>query len=474
MAFFDLVPAKMREKKLTIHDLQNILLFCASLPRFCPERKTTGLGEKRHEHPLAHRNRPTAMAPVFHRKKPPSGQSLLKKGRPIHIFLFCPLRPNAIVKEGNLLHVPERIEKIMSDKLDISLLYVEDEALIRLAVAHMLKRLVRELHIASNGEEGLALFRTIRPDVVITDIRMPIMDGLALVEQIRRIDQECIIIVGTAYSDTEYFLQLIGAGINHYLLKPIREEQCLEALRKSSETIRLKKELQRYYESLERDLQLAGNLQRQLLPKADTGQSPASVRALFFPMQHVSGDFFDYKWSENRRILQGCVLDVMGHGLSAALQVSALSLLFRQSCERNLFPGDTLSFLNGEFLLCTRGEAFAAGIVFRFDFFRNKLTYASAGGGQFLALAASFRGFVRTPGLFLGVESNTLYEEHSLPISPNDAFFFLSDGFYESFPQEKGIADLTLSETENILLELAHRKNPTDDASALIVHVDPL
>lgn len=361
----------------------------------------------------------------------------------------------------------------MPDKLDISLLYVEDEALIRLAVAQMLKRFVRELHTASNGEEGLAVFRTIRPDVVMTDIRMPIMDGIALVEQIRRIDQECIVIAGTAYSDTEYFLQLIGSGVNHYLLKPIREEQCLEALQKSSETIRLKKELKRHYDLLERDLRLAGNLQRQLLPEADTGRRPASVRTLFFPLQHVSGDFFDYRWSENRRFLQGCLMDVMGHGLSAALQVSALSLLFRQSCERNLSPGNTLSFLNAELVPCMKGESLAAGIVFLFDFFRGTLDYSAAGGGQFLSLAASFRGFVRSPGLFLGVDSDTLYDEQSMPIGPSDAFLFLSDGFHEPFPPRKCDAGLTLQQTEDILLELAHLETRTDDASALIIHVDP-
>jgi CheY-like chemotaxis protein len=361
----------------------------------------------------------------------------------------------------------------VSDKLDISLLYVEDEALIRLDVVQMLRRFVRELHTASNGEEGLAVFRTARPDAVMTDIRMPVMDGISLVEHLRRIDRECIVIVATAYSDTEYFLQLIGLGVNHYLLKPIREAQCLEVLQKSSATIRLKKELKRHHEALERDLRVAGVLQRQLLPADDTGQKPASVRTCFFPMQHVSGDFFDYRWSKNRRFLQGCLLDVMGHGLTAALQVSALRLLFRQSCERNLSPEKTLAFLNRELVPCMQEESFVAGIVFLFDFFRKTLHYAAAGGGQFLAIAASFRGFVRSPGFFLGVDPDTSYDEHSMPIGPNDAFLFLSDGFHELFPKERCHPDLSLEEAETILLELARPGNLTDDASALIIHVAP-
>lgn len=359
----------------------------------------------------------------------------------------------------------------MPDRLDISLLYVEDEAIIRLAVAQMLKRLVRELHTASNGEEGLALFRAHRTDVVMTDIRMPIMDGITLVEQLRLIDRECIIIVGTAYSDTEYFLQLISLGVNHYLLKPLREEHCLEALQKSSETLRLKKELKKHYDVLKQELELAGTLQRHFLPDIDAGSSPASVHTLYFPIRHVSGDFFDYQWSEDRRFLRGCVLDVMGHGLAAALQVSALNLLFHQSCQRTLSPRDTLAFLNAELVPCMKGESFAAGTAFLFDFLEGTLHYSSAGGGQFLSLASSFRGFVRSPGLFLGVDGSATYDERSLSIGPNDAFFFLSDGFFEMFPPEKLDEHLTPEEANDILLEIAHRTDRTDDASALVVRV---
>ncbi|MDA8432030.1 MAG: response regulator, partial [Nitrospiraceae bacterium] len=89
----------------------------------------------------------------------------------------------------------------VDDRLPVSVLYVEDEPLTRQVVARMLGRRIAELYEASNGQEGLALFKERRPDIVISDIMMPLMDGIEMSREIKSLDKGARIILTTAYSD---------------------------------------------------------------------------------------------------------------------------------------------------------------------------------------------------------------------------------------------------------------------------------
>src|SRR5208283_2378223 len=105
--------------------------------------------------------------------------------------------------------------------LDISVLYVEDELPTRDKIARILKREVRCLFLAENGKEGLALFELHHPDIVITDIKMPVMDGLEMVERIKTIDKDVPVILTTAHGEADYLMEAIKVGVDRYLLKPV-------------------------------------------------------------------------------------------------------------------------------------------------------------------------------------------------------------------------------------------------------------
>jgi len=115
---------------------------------------------------------------------------------------------------------------------DISVLYVEDEPIIRLEVENMLKNITRNVVTATNGVEALNLFKKGQFDIVITDIRLPKMDGLALSREIRKLSPEIPIIITTAYSDADCLLDAIEIGINQYILKPIQFEKIITSLKK--------------------------------------------------------------------------------------------------------------------------------------------------------------------------------------------------------------------------------------------------
>jgi diguanylate cyclase (GGDEF)-like protein/PAS domain S-box-containing protein len=106
---------------------------------------------------------------------------------------------------------------------DIALLYVEDEPESRAMLSRMIAANYPDLSIqvAENGEAGLALFREKRHQIVLTDINMPVMNGIQMAREMSALEPDVVVVAVTAHSDTSYLLSAIEIGIHHYVLKPI-------------------------------------------------------------------------------------------------------------------------------------------------------------------------------------------------------------------------------------------------------------
>lgn len=114
-----------------------------------------------------------------------------------------------------------------------SVLYVEDDAEIREQLARFLERRVGMLYTAANGQEGLDIWRRHKPEVVVTDIMMPVMDGLKMAEAIKQEDPSAPVIVTTAFNETNYFLRAIDIGIDKYVIKPVKTDLLIQAIQQS-------------------------------------------------------------------------------------------------------------------------------------------------------------------------------------------------------------------------------------------------
>ncbi|HJW02067.1 MAG TPA: HD domain-containing phosphohydrolase [Azospira sp.] len=112
----------------------------------------------------------------------------------------------------------------------LRLLYVEDEDEVRELLSRFLGRRVGTLDVAVNGKEGLAAFQRGEYDVVVTDIKMPEMDGLEMASQIKATERAVPIIVVTAYSDRDYLMRAIDLGVDRYVTKPIDPDALLTAI----------------------------------------------------------------------------------------------------------------------------------------------------------------------------------------------------------------------------------------------------
>ncbi|MDX1294650.1 MAG: response regulator [Sulfurimonadaceae bacterium] len=102
-----------------------------------------------------------------------------------------------------------------------TILLVDDEIDIQNALGTLLKMWTPNVLIAGNGEEGLKLYEEEKPDIIITDIRMPVMNGLEMIRKIRQSDINIPIIITTAFDEGAYLFEAMEMHVDRYLLKPI-------------------------------------------------------------------------------------------------------------------------------------------------------------------------------------------------------------------------------------------------------------
>ena len=131
----------------------------------------------------------------------------------------------------------------------LKLLYVEDHEESRILTLEILKTLFKNIVVASNGKEGLDKFihhendkDYNKIDIIITDINMPIMDGLSMVEKIRKINEDIPVIILSAHSETKYFVRSINIGVNNFLFKPMDVNKLISILKNTLEKLILKNE----------------------------------------------------------------------------------------------------------------------------------------------------------------------------------------------------------------------------------------
>jgi len=127
----------------------------------------------------------------------------------------------------------------------LTLLYVEDEELTREIFSEFLSRLVGVLISAENGAEGLDAYRKHNPDIIITDIQMPVMDGMAMIKEIRDLDKHksVPIFVTTAFDQVDYLKRSIPLGVCEYVFKPLDPGKFTESLLMCSRQICEEKKL---------------------------------------------------------------------------------------------------------------------------------------------------------------------------------------------------------------------------------------
>ena len=115
---------------------------------------------------------------------------------------------------------------------DVTVLVVDDQRLVREGIASLLdiQEGVRVVGQAVNGQEAVERALALSPDVILMDLRMPVMDGIVATAQIRRQMSGCQVIMLTTFDDDEYIVKSLRAGAVGYLLKDIPASQLAQAV----------------------------------------------------------------------------------------------------------------------------------------------------------------------------------------------------------------------------------------------------
>jgi len=118
-----------------------------------------------------------------------------------------------------------------------SILLAEDDKMLQQSFAKLLGFYVSSVFVASDGIEALNIYKQNNPDIIITDVKMPKLDGIEFIKKIRESDSKIPIVVTSAYTDKEYLLESIKLSLVEYLIKPMREDDLDRVLSRCADII---------------------------------------------------------------------------------------------------------------------------------------------------------------------------------------------------------------------------------------------
>lgn len=127
---------------------------------------------------------------------------------------------------------------------DLNILIVEDDLEIQTQLASLLKYFFHKVTVANNGQEGIDKYKSNRFDLILTDISMPVMNGIEFSREVRILNKEQVILVLSGYIDT-FVIDLIDIGVQGLILKPYDMDKFFQVLCKQCENVQLSKEFKR-------------------------------------------------------------------------------------------------------------------------------------------------------------------------------------------------------------------------------------
>ncbi|SDB19506.1 Two-component response regulator, YesN/AraC family, consists of REC and AraC-type DNA-binding domains [Pseudobutyrivibrio sp. YE44] len=244
-----------------------------------------------------------------------------------------------------------------------SVLVVEDEKLIRQGIASMIKRSgvpVEKIYESNNGLAAMEILKENDIDVIFTDIRMPKMNGIELVQEIQSLENPPLAVAISGYDDFAYAVEMLRQGVREYILKPVEREKLKEILQKLEDEINHRIESEKNSEAIDKQLL------KYIL--SDKEASPENMEVLSRKLTKVVGSEYQVVVAAERLHLEcsdGVVLnDVDGQ------DVFVISRRYGKSFPTDKYIGISDCFSKGADIKTAyqqaknrRGEAFLRGIT---------------------------------------------------------------------------------------------------------------
>ena len=325
-----------------------------------------------------------------------------------------------------------------------SILVVEDEhTLLKLLEYRLGKHY--EVHTASNGEKALERIEEKIPDLIVSDIMMPRMDGFELQAALQqRKDTETVpFIFLTAKSDEESRLKGMRTGVDDYITKPFDIEQLLARID------RLLKRTQTFQNKL--GGRIGKDFSKKLMPKSLPEEDRYQIYFYNNPRAHGGGDLFDWSRPSNESYFF-TVGDVMGKGVQAKFYAFSFLSYVRGTLHTMLpsskSPAALLQRLN-QLLIKDEvmEETFASLLLIRWEPEQNTITYANAGHCRPVLVGPDQAEVVAESDLILGLDEEAEFHDATLELPAGSALVAYTDGLMEQqrpdgkMIGEEGVAD---------------------------------
>ncbi len=321
------------------------------------------------------------------------------------------------------------------------ILVVDDEPDLETLIQQKFRQKIRknalQFCFARNGLEALEQIKGDKEiDMILTDINMPKMDGLTLLEELLKLPTLIKAVVVSAYGDMENIRTAMNRGAFDFITKPIDFKDLEVTIEKTlAELLVLHKGRQARdaLSAIQQEMELAARLQQSILPKTYPQCLEFSMFAKMVPAKEVGGDFYDFFCIDNDR-LGFVIADVSGKGVTAAMFMGVSRTLLRFTALQDLPVEQVLTHVNN--LLCVDNEIsmFVTVIYGILNIRTGALTYANGGHNPPVRISPSGGAEVlpRTGGIALGIMEDMDFEAGHAVLSPGDLLYMYTDGMSDA------------------------------------------
>ncbi len=334
------------------------------------------------------------------------------------------------------------------NKNPYKILVVDDEPDLQPLMLQRMRRSIRAgkyvFVFAGNGVEALERLREQQDiDMVVSDINMPQMDGLTLLDQIAQLDPNIRSVIVSAYGDMKNIRTAMNRGAFDFITKPIdfddlriTIDRTLKHMARWREALTSRDQLV----TLQHELDIARKMQRAILPTEFPNKPGYRIFGDMEPARNVGGDFFDVIPLEHGRVGLA-IADVSDKGVPAALFMMSSRTLLKGAAIGSSEPGDALREVND--MLCEKNESmmFVTLLYGIYDPASGKLTYANAGHNSPIVVHPdkSCDMLPLTDGIAIGVMPDLEYRQKTITLSPGDTLTFYTDGVTEAMNQNEEV-----------------------------------
>ena len=372
-------------------------------------------------------------------------------------------------------------------KAKATILIVDDEEDIRLNLRDCAELEGYQVLEAGNGQEALDCVQSQSPQIVISDLMMPIMDGMQLLEEIEKRQIEIPVVVMTAFGTIEYAVNAMKRGAADFITKPIDLDYMMRVIRRVLKTSELERKVKEQQRQINEDLNLAASIQRCMLPQpVDTPE--LSLNFYFQPLVGIGGDYLTVHQFNSKKIAVA-VYDVCGHGVSAALIANVVHNQMQMRLAEDRPPANAVDLLN-RFITKNIAQTgmFITVVVAVIDMEDGFLTAFNAGHPEILVWKNETKSLetISSHVMPVGFKANILADESEakVPLSSGDRILMYTDGFPETRNAEgvmlglqgvKKIVETHIPKNSTDLLDAistelkACRKGDPDDDYTLVI-----